>query len=213
MFTWYRLTSSFFKAFFYCFYRYRVYGNKNPIPGAAIIAPNHTSFLDPPLISAAWPEDAHFLARSSLFQSRFGAWLFPRLNSHPVQNDEQNLDTFRTICNLLKQNKKVVVFPEGSRSVTGELQALKSGVAMLALRMNCPIIPVYIDGTYEAWPRHQRFPTLNARVACVFGNPIMPTNTHHANKKLAQEALSFEVQQKIEALRHWYEAGAVGPIP
>jgi 1-acyl-sn-glycerol-3-phosphate acyltransferase len=209
----YHLTKYLFRFCFYSFYRYRIYGCENPYQGAAIIAPNHISFLDPPLISAAWPEDTHFLAKASLFQSAWGAWLFPRLNTHPVQGSEQNLDTFRMICQLLKQGKKVVIFPEGQRSATGKLQALKSGASMLALRMHCPIIPTYIVGTYDAWPRNQRWPRLNARVSCVFGQPIFPHDPAHQTKKAAQEELSLQVQKKIEALRAWYEAGAVGTPP
>lgn len=213
MMTLYHLTQHLLKIFFRCFYYYRVYGAEVPYKGAALIAPNHLSFLDPPLVSIAWPEDIYFLGKASLFHSTWGAWLFPRLNTHPVQQSEHNLETFRTICSLLKEGKKVVIFPEGQRSSTGKLQELKSGIAMLALRMRCPIIPTYIVGTYEAWPRHQKLPRFNSQVVCVFGQPLFPLEPFSENKKMAQEQLSKQIQEKIEKLRLWYEAGAIGLPP
>ena len=206
------LTSSFFRFFFRWFYHCQVYGVDQPYQGAAIIAPNHISYFDPPLIAAAWPEDTYFLARSSLFRSKWSNWLLSRLHAYPVKGSEQNIDTFRLICQLLKEGKKVVIFPEGKRSGTGQLQELKTGVAMLALRMNCPIIPTYISGTYEAWPRQQRWPRLNAKVSCTFGQPIFPSQFYE-NKKVAQDELNSQVQQKLDALRSWYEEGAQGAPP
>lgn len=183
-------------------------------PGAAIITPNHTSFLDPPLIaSACWPEDTHFLARATLFKSWYMKWILEHLHSHPVTGSVQDVKTMRLICDLLKKNKKVVIFPEGIRSEDGQMQSVKSGMSMLALRMDCPIIPVYIYGTYEAWPRSSKWPKVGSKIACVFGHPIYPKNFALLNKKQAQEELSKQVQIAIEDLKTWYEAGATGQIP
>jgi 1-acyl-sn-glycerol-3-phosphate acyltransferase len=144
------------KGFFSLFYRLSVYGIDNPYHGKAIIAPNHASFFDPPLIGATWPEEVHFLARASLFRSWILRVIIKNLNAHPVHGTAQDIESFRLICQLLSEGNKVVIFPEGERTVTGSLMPIKSGTAMLALRMQCPIIPVYLKGTYEAWPRHKR---------------------------------------------------------
>lgn len=197
----YRTTAFFLRCFFRLFYRLSIYGIEVPYQGKAILAPNHASFLDPPLIGVAWPEEVHFLARANLF--RYWGWksLLSHLNAHPVHGTAQDIESFRLICQLLGEGKKVVIFPEGERSATGELQTIKSGIGMLALRMQCPIIPVYISGTFEAWPKHNRWPKFNSSITCVFGSPIFPKFSSEMNKKQMQEALAQEVQKQLEELR------------
>ena len=197
----YHLSLLFLRSFFHLFYRFSVYGVKAPFPGKAILAPNHASFLDPPLIGIAWPEEIHFLARASLFRTKIANWFLSYLNAHPVTGTAQDIESFRLICQLLGEGKKVVIFPEGERSATGELQTIKSGVAMLALRMQCPIIPVYISGTFEAWPKHHRWPKFNSSISCVFGKPIFPNFSNEMNKKQMQELLSQQMHKELEELR------------
>ena len=209
----YRITAHLLRGYFHLFYHYSVYGTASPYQGKAILAPNHVSFLDPPLMGAAWPEEVHFLARASLFQYSVWGWLLSHLNAHPVQGTAQDIESFRLIGQLLKEGKKVVIFPEGERSSTGELQTIKSGIAMLAFRMQCPIIPVYISGTFEAWPRHSRLPKFGSSIDCVFGQPIFPNLSAEMNKKQMQEILTQQVQNKLEQLRLWLHAGANGQPP
>ncbi len=209
----YRLTVTVLRGCFHTFYRYRVYGVHSPYKGCAILAPNHASFLDPPLIGAAWPEEVHFLARASLFDYKVSRWLLPRLNAHPLQEAAQDIQSFRTLCQLLSEGKKVVIFPEGARTSTGDLQPIKPGVAMLALRMQCPIIPVYLHGTFEAWPRHSKWPKLGPSLTCIFGKPIKVSSTKNKNKRQLQEELTRHLQQSLENLRLWFDAGAQGEPP
>lgn len=209
----YRFTSYALRGFFHLFYRYSVFGADSPYRGKAILAPNHASFLDPPLIGAAWPEEVHFLARATLFRHKIWGWFLSHLNAHPVRGTVQDIESLRIICQLLEDGKKVVIFPEGKRSTTGQLQAIKPGIAMLALRMQCPIIPVYINGTFEAWPRHSRWPKYGSSIECVFGKPIFPDISSVKNKKQMQEIMTQQTQKKLEELRLWLEAGAIGESP
>ncbi len=199
--------------FFKYAYGLSCYGNQEPYKGKAILAPNHASFLDPPLIASTWPETVHFLARSSLFQSWWQKQILTHLCAHPVEGTIQDLASFRLICRLLENENKVVMFPEGERSVTGEIQPIKSGIAMLAMRMNCPIIPVYLQGTYKAWPKHKKFPNLGSSIVCVYGQPIFPEKEGLQNKKKTQEELTQKVQNKLLALKQWLDDGKEGPIP
>ncbi len=202
-----------FYAGFRLFYRCDIYGIEKPYRGGAIIAPNHASFLDPPLICAFWPEEMHFLARASLFNSRLMKWLLPKLHSHPVTGSAQDIQSMRMICQLLKGGNKVVIFPEGFRTEGGQMQPIKAGVSMLALRVGCPIIPVYINGTFEAWPKHSRWPKMNIKIACVFGKPIDSEAYQGMQKKQAQDEMAKALQLAIENLKTWYENGAQGEIP
>jgi 1-acyl-sn-glycerol-3-phosphate acyltransferase len=202
----YRITSFGLQIFFHLFYRFSIYGIDSPYQGKAIFAPNHTSFLDPPLIGAAWPEEIHFLAKAPLFRNKFWGKILTHLNAHPVHGTVQDIESFRLICQLLKQGKKVVIFPEGERSSTGQLQPIKSGISMLALRMQCPIIPVYIGGTFEAWPKHSFLPKFGSSIICVFGKPIFPHFPEGMNKKQMQEQLTQQVQQELQALSCCHES-------
>lgn len=204
----YRITILFLRGFFRLFYRFSVYGTTSTFPGKAILAPNHASFLDPPIIGAAWPEEIHFLARATLFRHKVWGTLISCLNAHPVHGTAQDIESFRLICQLLSEGKKVVIFPEGERSANGQLQTIKSGIAMLALRMQCPIIPVYIHGTFEAWPKHSRRPKFGSSIACVFGSPILPPSSIGMTKKQMQETMTQQVQKELEELRLWFETNA-----
>jgi 1-acyl-sn-glycerol-3-phosphate acyltransferase len=209
----YNITASFFYLLFKLCYKHKSYGRSHFIPGAAIIAPNHASFWDPPIIGGSAPEETYFLARSTLFDNRLLKLLITHLNSYPVQGNAQDLHSFKIICALLKEKKKVVIFPEGNRTFDGKLGPIKSGVAMLAFRCNCPIIPTYIAGTFEVWPRQRKYPKLSGKTACVFGSPLYPETFQHLSKKEAQEALSATLLSRLKELEAWYFTGAEGVPP
>lgn len=209
----FKLTVFLLRVLFLTLYRIRVYGTDMVYPGGAIIAPNHASYFDPPIISMAWPEETHYLARASLFDSAFLRFLLTRLHTHPVHGSAQDIASFKVICQLLNEGKKVVIFPEGKRTEDGNLQSIKTGVAMLALRTQSFIIPVYIVGTYDVWPKHNRWPKPWGKVACVFGNPIFIEPYLSLDKKSAQLAITERLDESIKGLKNWYASGAKGPIP
>lgn len=204
---------NFTKLYIQLFYRHEVYGQEHVMPGRAIIAPNHASFIDPPLVAASWPEEVSFLARKSLFDSFLVGWAIKRLNAYPVTGTAQDLGSIKVICHLLNENKKVVIFPEGNRTPDGSLGPIKSGIGMLALRCHAPIMPVYIHGSFDVWDRTRKFPKLRGKTACVIGSPIDWQQFSHLDKKAAQEAIAIKVRESLEVLRSWYESGAKGSPP
>jgi len=203
-----------FKGIFKLLYHHQVYGAQNVFCGAAVIAPNHTSYFDPLFICASYPEEVHFMARESLFNKFFLSWIIVKLNAHPVNTDNPSDKTsIKTICKLLESGEKVVIFPEGVRSTTGELVPLKFGASMLALRCHSAVIPVYISGAHDIWPRDRRYPRLTGRSACVFGSPILWKDFQHLSRKAAQEAMTAKTEESIKTLREWYQNGAIGTVP
>ncbi len=198
---------------FKVFYRHKVYGHEHYFAGSGIIASNHISFLDPPIIAISWPEEIHFLARDTLFNNRFFGAFIRNLNSHPVSGDASDIAVFRTIARILENQEKILLFPEGERSFDNQLQPMKSGTALLSLRYQAKIIPAYISGAYEAWPRGKKFPKLFAKTICVFGSPIDPQAFIHLDKKEAQKKLSEALAFRIIALKQWLEKGAIGHTP
>lgn len=209
----YWLSTSSLTIFFKLFYRHKTYGLEHVRMGRGIIAPNHTSFFDPPLVAISWPGEISFLARKSLFNSPVFGWLIRQLNAYPIDAGAHDLSSIKLMCHLLAQDKTLVIFPEGVRSYDGKLGSIKSGIGMLAMRCQAPIIPVYLFGAYEIWNRYRRFPRLRGRTACVFGSPIEWQTFQHLSKKEAQEEVAIAVKEAILKLEAWYQNGAKGSPP
>jgi len=194
-------------------YRHRVYGLEHFYPRGALIAANHTSFLDPPLLAISWPERIHFLARESLFRPFLFGRFIRALNTHPVRGNAADISVFRTVCSLLAEGEKVVLFPEGRRSEDGILSAIKPGIGMFISRTETAIIPTYIHGAFEIWPRNKKFPKLWGRTLCVFGSPITWSEFADLDKREAQEAIAQRLSEAIARLKKWVEDGAKGVPP
>lgn len=209
----YCLTRCCFSYYFSLFHHHKVFGSQHLPKGPCILAPNHASFYDPPLMSISCKDEIHFLARGSLFNQYFFKIIISHLNAYPITGTTQDLSSIKLILQLIKDQKKVVVFPEGIRSFDGHLSPIKSGIGMLAIKCNCQIVPVYIHGTFEVWPRTRKFPRISGETACVFGSPISPDSFSKYHKKEAQQKIAQHVQRSIEALRQWYLDGAKNTPP
>lgn len=194
-------------------YRIRVYGQDHFYNKAAIIAANHVSFLDPPILGICSPEEVHYLARQSLFKVPVFGKIISKINAHPLKGDVGDVGVIKTICHLLEQGKKIILFPEGSRSYDNKFAPVKPGMSLLVSRTNTAVIPAYVFGTFEAWPRKNVFPRPWKTIGCVFGTPILWETFSHLGKKEAQLAFAQSVTEAIEGLRKWYERGAKGSPP
>lgn len=209
----YRTILSMAKLFLRGIYRHRVYGLEHFHPGGAIIASNHASYLDPPISAISSPEEVHFLAKADLFKIPVFSSLIRALNSHPVSGDVGDIGVFKLLCQLLKEGKKIVLFPEGSREEKDELEPLKPGIGMLISRTNTFILPLYIHGTFKIWNKFRKLPKLGGKTASVFGSPIHYASFAHLGKREAHEAIAQRLFEALSALRAWYEAGAHGTPP
>jgi len=183
------------------FYRHKVSGMEKVPRGAAILASNHVSFLDPPIIGTSCPFPVHFFARASLFNGAILRFFISRLNTHPLQYGDHELAAMKMACQLLEEGKKIILFPEGERSFNGNIKKLKPGAARIALRTGAPIVPVYLEGVFNVWPRTRSLPRLLGRTRCHFGEPIDPASYAHLPKKEATEKLNQDLMEAICALR------------
>lgn len=207
----YKIVYSLARFFFKTCFRLRIYGLEHFRPGAAVIAANHSSFYDPPVLSISCPEEVHFLARGSLFDIPILGRLIRVLNSHPVARGASDTQTFKEMLKLLSEGKKLILFPEGKRSLQGELQPLERGLGFLIQKAQCQVIPAYIQGSYEAWPRGRKFPKLFGKMTVVFGSPI--EWEENLEKKAAQERITRQTETAIRNLKAWLETGANGIPP
>jgi 1-acyl-sn-glycerol-3-phosphate acyltransferase len=135
-------------------FSYRFEGGRHiPATGPALIVANHQSFLDPLLIGvAASNRRIAFLARKTLFRGAF-AQLIRLLNAVPVDQEGMAKDGMRAVLKLLGDGWPVVIFPEGERTLTGEMNPFKPGIHLLLKRTKVPVIPVGIAGAFDALPR------------------------------------------------------------
>jgi 1-acyl-sn-glycerol-3-phosphate acyltransferase len=135
-------------------FQYCAYGQENIIEeGPAIMAANHQSYLDPPLVGITCRNELFFLARKTLFEKRFLGAIISSVNALPVDLTRGDLTALRAIMNLLKEGHRTVIFPEGTRSLTGQIQQARPGIGMIIARTLAPVVPMRIFGSFEAWPK------------------------------------------------------------
>jgi 1-acyl-sn-glycerol-3-phosphate acyltransferase len=197
----YSLTKFFFKTLFRTFHHHRIYGLKNLPKGAAIIAPNHTSLYDPPIVGASMDEEAYYLADNWLFKKPLLGCTIKMLNAYPLARSAKDKTSIKTIYKVLEKGKKVVIFPEGERSFDGKLLKLKPGIAQIAINANVPIVPAYIHGAFEVWPRDKKFPKFSGDISITFGRPIYPEHFSHPEKQEEKQAMVASVLHELEHLK------------
>jgi cytidylate kinase len=152
------------RSLFRFFYNIEVIGKENLQEGPAILACNHVSFLDPPLVGCFSGCNTHFLARSSLFRHFIFGKLISFLNAHPISGNAQDMELFDKVDAIFDLGEKVVMFPEGKRSRDGHILPFKRGIGFI-IEKSCPVVyPVYIDGAYEIWSRNHRWPKLFKKI-------------------------------------------------
>lgn len=149
----------------------QTFGIKNiPRDGGVLLLSNHQSFLDPVLVAVRLEREMAFLARATLFKGLFGWWI-RLLNAFPIRQGRGDVGAMKATIELLKRGHVVLVFPEGSRTHDGEFAPLAPGVSLLIRRAGVPVVPVAIDGAFDAWPRHKRWPR-PAKIRVSFGRPM-----------------------------------------
>ncbi len=120
--------------------------------GPVLVASNHQSFLDPPLVGNLYKTEMIFLARKTLFRGYF-KWLYPRLNAIPVDQDRPDMTSLKTIIRKLREGHRVLVFPEGARTLDGEIGEAAPGIGLIAVKSGAVIQPIRISGARDALPR------------------------------------------------------------
>lgn len=135
---------------FRLFYRVKVYNLDNmPKSGNLILCANHASLLDPIFISIISPRQISWMAKKELFHSKILSFLLNKLGAFPVDRQGSDITAIKNSLRILKDEKVLGIFPEGTRVKSVDLENAKSGVAMLGVRAKSPILPVYIDSTYR----------------------------------------------------------------
>ncbi|MDM5199537.1 lysophospholipid acyltransferase family protein [Fictibacillus enclensis] len=150
-------------AFLKSMYRIEVRGVENiPKTGGILLCSNHINNFDPPLVGVAASRDVHFMAKAELFDMPILKTLLPKINAFPVKRGMSDKQALRNGLNLLKEGKVLGLFPEGTRSKTGELGQGLAGAGFFALKSEAAVVPCAIKGQYKR----------GKTVTVIFGKPI-----------------------------------------
>lgn len=194
----------------------RVVGRENvPRSGPLLYLSNHQSYLDP-IINGAAVKDRPFspFARETLFRGPFG-WVIRSLGAMPVSGGGGDKSVMRAALAELAAGRCVLVYPEGSRTPDGALEPFKSGVALLLRRSDAVIVPMGIEGAYDAWPRQRSKPRLRRVIEVEVGLPIDREELLRDGVPAALSRLETEIDELRRRCRERLRAryGANHPAP
>jgi 1-acyl-sn-glycerol-3-phosphate acyltransferase len=179
-------------------FRYEARGSEHvPSAGPVLLAANHASVLDPPLVGVGTRRELHFLAKAELFRVPGFGGLISRLNAHPVEREGADAGALRQALALLRGGWALLVFPEGTRGEEGVLRRGKPGAGMLAALSGALVVPVYIQGSGLALPRGARRPRLT-RVTVAYGRPL---RFERARSRERYQEISDEIMAAIGRLQ------------
>ncbi|MCS7265170.1 MAG: AMP-binding protein [Armatimonadetes bacterium] len=211
-----RLTLNLLSRVYKRWFEFEVYGLDNlPTSGAFIIAANHSSHMDTGAIMVALGERAEKLfvlgARDYFFNNRLKGWFFHTfLKVVPFDRMVNPLEGLRIAAAILHSGYPLLIFPEGTRSVTGKLQPFKPGLGLLAIETGVPVVPALIEGTFEALPKGKMLPR-KSKIKVTFGEPVkveifiatkhLESKATFAERRELYQQFTEEVRKRIEQLQ------------
>ncbi len=190
------------------FFSLKIEGLGNiPEQGPYIITPNHASYLDAFAVVSGIPskafKDLYTLGIREYFTGRSGKSFARLANVIPIDQEKYLNKALQMSSYVLRNGKSLLIFPEGGRSFDGELMEFKKGVGILALELNIPVIPAYIEGSFEALPRRAKWPKFK-QIKVVFGKPLFPYNADMSKKPAGTDNYQFfvnELKERVKSLR------------
>src|SRR5262245_62875400 len=185
-----------FRVVFAVYFRWRVYHPERvPLEGPVILAANHASFIDPPLVGSGLKRDINYLARESLFRFPGIGALLRSWNSVPVDREGGGAKGLKIILDRLLSGGGIILFPEGTRTKDGKLQPARSGIGLTVIKSDAPVVPVRVFGTLEAYGRDLKIPRPH-KIMAKYGRP-MQFAALRAEAKTCSKARLKEIYQQI----------------
>lgn len=177
----------------------KVYGRHNvPAHGGVLIVSNHQSLLDPILLPVWLTRPLNYVAKSELFRNRFCAWFLRSVvNAFPVRQGAGDVRAVKETIQRLHEGHLMNIYPEGARTLDGEIAPLQKGVALMIQRTHAIVVPAVIVGAFEAWPIHRRF--LRRHPIRIQFGPPMDLNGLERDEMMA--TIDRALRQMYETLR------------
>jgi long-chain acyl-CoA synthetase len=186
-------------AVFRLFYQVRIEGKQHvSCSGACLLAPNHTSYLDPIVLAHALGlknlNHTYWAGLSTVaFNNAFKRFMCRLGQAVPITPEHGAVSGLAFASAILKRNQRLVWFPEGRRSLDGKLQTFKPGLGTVLKRIPVPVIPVWIEGTYAAWPVARRFPR-PGRIRVIFGEAV---DVHALQNAGSSDKVEWNIMQGL----------------
>ena len=170
--------------------------------GGAILAMNHESYLDPPLAGIACRRELYYLARKNLREWPILGPTLPALNVIPVDQERADMSALKTVIKLVRAGHATVIFPEGSRTMDGNLQPAQPGLGLVIAKTMVPVVPMRIFGAHRAFPRGGK-PRFFTPITLVVGEPIFFTKDDLVGEgRELYQRLSERVMERIAAITY-----------
>ena len=158
--------------YFKFFHRLEVIGADNiPSKGPFILASNHQSYFDPPALGCKLPRNLYYFARDTLFFWPLG-FLIRNLNSIPVNRSQLDIATLKRVLKILQQGDPLLVFPEGTRSLDGQIQSGKKGIGLLLAKSQSDVLPAKVVGGFQILGKGMLIPRIGRQLVVSYG-PII----------------------------------------
>ena len=143
---------TFFRVVATIIFRVKIRGAENiPQDGGFILASNHISYYDPPLVGCCTSREVYFFAKRELFRNRLFSSILLRVNARPVNRAGVDRSAIESAVEILKSGNGLTVFPEGTRSKTNDFLPVKPGIGMIARQAEVSIVPAFIQGANQLW--------------------------------------------------------------
>ncbi|MCX5660211.1 MAG: lysophospholipid acyltransferase family protein [Planctomycetota bacterium] len=195
---WYALHLAAFYWMTAC-YRYRAWGVENiPESGPVLLVSNHQSYLDPMLVGVGGHRRQFYaMARSTLFRNKAFSGIIRFMNAVAVERGTADMTAMRRCIELLQQGNALLIYPEGTRTLDGKTGPFATGTMLLIKRAKPRVVPVAIEGSFQAWPKGRSLPRPTGRIGVMYGEPI---DAETLINRGATEGLEH-LRQTIEAMR------------
>ncbi len=174
-------------------YRIEVHGKENIIKeGRLVLCSNHINNLDPIILSIVFPRQVCWMAKKQIFKSKILAYLLNKIGTFPVDREESDLSAIKNALRVLKKEGVLGIFPEGTRVKKINVENAKPGIALISIKAQSPVLPVYIEGTFRPF----------SKIKVYFGELIDYSSIY--DKKLTTEdyrLLSKDILQSIYSIK------------
>jgi len=189
-----------FCTFFKIIFRAEIIGKENlPMEGAAIVAANHMSNWDPPLLACFLPRPVGYMAKEELFRNPVFGGIIRRAHAFPVKRGAADRGAIKAAVQVLKTGHCLGLFPEGTRSRTGQMKKAEAGVGLIAAMTDAPVVPAAIVGTDKIFANGGHFPKLRV----IYGKPLHFTGDRKDKEQLA--VFSQNIMDEIARMKNVYE--------
>jgi 1-acyl-sn-glycerol-3-phosphate acyltransferase len=196
----YQILRNMFRCIYTLLFRCEVHGTENvPLTGPLIIAANHMSNWDPPLLGSYMARPICYMAKQELFDVPGLGWILRTCHSFPIKRGAGDRGAIKTALAILQQQRCMALFPEGTRSRNGKMHKAEAGVGLIAALSKAPVVPVAIIGTDRICNQGHFLPKLQL----IYGKPLF--FTAERNDKTALQDFSQQIMENIAIMKKTYE--------